>query len=218
MLQKGFICPSESPAGAPVVFAKKKDGSLHLCIDYHSLNRVMIKNQYPIPLINNMLDHLWGARIYSKIDLHTGYNNIRIKEGDKWKTAFRTRYGAFEYLVMPFGLTNAPATFQRFMNDIFADMVDSFVVVYLDDILIYSDNMTEHEGHVRRVLQRLRDNQLHANPTKSSFHLDSVEYLGFIVSPSGISMDFTKIDAILTWPTLTNVKETQSFLGFTNFY
>ena len=163
-----------------------------------------------------MLDCLWGAQVYSKIDLCAGYNNICIKEGDEWKTAFRTRYGAFEYLVMPFGLTNAPVTFQRFMNNIFTDMVDSFMVVYLDDILIYSDNMTEHEGHVCHVLQQLHNNQLHANLMKLSFHLDSVEYLGFIVSPGGISMDFMKIDVILTWLTLTNIKETQSFLGFTD--
>src|ERR1700719_405650 len=157
MLEKGFIRPSKSPAGAPVLFVKKKDGGLRLCVDYRGLNKITRKNRYPIPRIETLVDQLRLAKIYSKIDLCVGYNNVRIAEGDEWKTTFRISYGAFEYLVMPFGLTNAPATFQRFMNDIFADMVDSFVVVYLDDILLYSDKITEHEGHVARVLQRLRD-------------------------------------------------------------
>jgi hypothetical protein len=218
LLDKGFIRASSSPAGAPVLFSKKKDGALRLCVDFRGLNRVTIKNRYPIPLVNNMMDRLRDAKVFSKIDLRAGYHNVRIRDGDEWKTAFRTRYGSFEYLVMPFGLTNAPATFQRFMNDTFADMVDIFVVVYLDDILIFSDNLDEHREHVRKVLQRLRDNNLHARPDKSEFHCDSIEYLGFIVSPSGISMDPSKIEVILSWPAPKTVKETQSFLGFANFY
>jgi hypothetical protein len=166
MLGKGFIRWSSSPARAPVLFARKKDGSLRLCVDYRGLNRVTIKNRYPIPLIGNILDRLRTAKVYSKIDLRAGYHNVRIKPGDEWKTAFRTRYGSFEYLVMPFSLTNAPATFQYFMNDVFADMTDIFVVVYLDDILIFSDNLEEHRIHVRKVLQRLRDYNLHAHPKK----------------------------------------------------
>ena len=142
----------------------------------------------------------FGRTRNSKIDLCVGYNNVHIKKGDEWKTAFHTRYGTFEYLVMPFRLTNTLATFQHFMNNVFADMVDFFVVVYLDDILIYSITMAEHVEHVRCVLQWLRDYQLHANPMKLSFHLDSIEYLGFIVSPSGISMDLVKVEAILNWP------------------
>ena len=218
MLGKGFIRSSTSPAGAPVLFARKKDGSLRLCVDYRGLNRVTIKNRYPIPLVNNIMDRLRNAKVYSKIDLRAGYHNVRIKDGQEWMTAFRTRYGSFEYLVMPFGLTNAPASFQYFMNDIFADMVDVFVVIYLDDILIYSDNLDEHRTHVRKVLQRLRDHNLHAHPKKSEFHCDSIEYLGFIVSPSGISMDPAKTEVILSWPAPTTVKEVQSFLGFANFY
>jgi RNase H-like domain found in reverse transcriptase/Reverse transcriptase (RNA-dependent DNA polymerase)/Integrase zinc binding domain/Integrase core domain/Chromo (CHRromatin Organisation MOdifier) domain len=218
LLGKGFIRSSNSPAGAPILFARKKDGGLRLCIDYRGLNRITIKSRYPIPLVSNVLDRLRTAKVYSKIDLRWGYHNVRVKEGDEWKTAFRTRYGLFEYLVMPFGLTNAPATFQHFMNDIFRDMVDIFVVVYLDDILIYSDNLEEHQDHVRRVLQRLRDNNLHANPTKSEFHCDSIEYLGFIVTPGGITMDPAKVEVVTTWPEPTNVKELQSFLGFANFY
>ena len=144
MLDKGFIWPSKSPAGAPVLFVKKKDGSLCLCVDYRGLNKITRKNRYPIPRIETLVDQLRSAKIYSKIDLRVGYNNVRIAEGDEWKTAFRTRYGAFEYLVMLFGLTNAPATFQCLMNDIFHDLVDVYVVVYLDDILIYSDNIKQH--------------------------------------------------------------------------
>ena len=218
MIGKGFIRSSNSSAGAPVLFAKKKDGSLRLCVDYRGLNRVTIKNRYPIPLINNILDRLGKAKLYSKIDLKVGYNNVRIKPGDEWKTAFRTRYGSYEYLVMPFGLTNAPATFQHFMNDTFADMADAFVLVYLDDILIFSDNLEDHKIHVRKVLQRLRETNLHANLKKSEFHCDSIEYLGYIVSPEGIKMDPSKIDVVLSWPKPANVKEVQSFLGFANFY
>ena len=218
MLGKGFIRASNSPAGAPVLFVKKKDGSLRLCVDYRRLNRITIKNRYPLPLINNILDRLGKVKYFTKIDLRSGYNNVRIKGGDEWKTAFRTRYGSFEYLVMPFGLTNAPATFQHFMNDVFKDMTDDFVVVYLDDILIFSDTLEEHWEHVRRVLQRLREYNLHAKPEKSEFFCDTVEYLGFLISPAGVEMDPAKVKAILSWPAPTTVKQVQSFLGFANFY
>jgi hypothetical protein len=152
-----------------------------------------------------MLDRLRKVRIFSKIDLRAGYNNVRIKKDDEWKTAFRTRYGSFEYLVMPFGLTNAPASFQWFMNDIFFDFTDDFVVIYIDDILVYSDNPDEHKKHVRAVLQRLRDNDLHAHPDKSEFDRDTIEFLGFIVSPNGIEMDAVKISTILQWPVPKNI-------------
>jgi Reverse transcriptase (RNA-dependent DNA polymerase) len=148
MLSKGFILSSQSPGGAPVVFAKKKDGSLRMCIDYRGLNRLTRKNKYPIPLIPNLIDQLKSANIYTKFNLRAGYNNVRIALGQEWKTAFCTHYGLFEYLVMPFGLTNAPATFQFFMNDVFQDMADVFVVVYLDDILIFSKNHHDHHKHV----------------------------------------------------------------------
>ena len=144
MLDKGFIRLSKSPTGTPVLFVKKKDGSLCLCVDYRGLNKITRKNRYPIPRIETLVDQLHLAKIYSKINLHVGYNNVRIAEGDEWKTVFRTRYGTFEYFVMPFGLTNAPPTFQCLMNDIFHDLVDVYMVVYLDNILIYSDNMEQH--------------------------------------------------------------------------
>src|ERR1700761_2356807 len=200
MLAKGFIRSSNSPIGAPVLFAKKKDGGLRLCVDYRALNRLTRKDLYPLPLIGNLIDQLKNAKIYSKIDLRDGYYNIRVAEGHEWKTAFRTRYGAYEYLVMPFGLTNAPAVFQHFMNDLFHDMVDVFVVVYLDDILIYSNSEQEHQEHVKKVLQRLEENDLHAKPQKCSFHTDSVEYLGVIITPEGVSMDPSKVQVIKDWP------------------
>jgi hypothetical protein len=218
MLGKGFIRPSTSPIGAPVLFARKKDGSLRLCIDYRGLNRLTKKNKYPLPLIPNLIDRLRQAKIYSKLDIRVGYNNIRIAEGHEWKTAFRTRYGAFEYLVMPFGLTNAPSVFQRFMNDIFHDMVDICVIVYLDDILIFSDNEEQHIHQVSEVLRRLEKNDLHLKPEKCEFHTKTVEYLGFIISPDGITMDPRKVKTIQDWPVPTCVKEVQSFLGFANFY
>ncbi|KAG5719025.1 hypothetical protein E4T56_gene20411 [Termitomyces sp. T112] len=194
MLGKGFICPSISVAGAPVLFAKKKDRSLQLCVDYWELNKVTKKNRYPLPLIGDLVDRLRSAKIYTKINLHSGYNNVRIATGYKWKTAFCTHYGLFEYLVMPFGMTNSPATFQYFMNDIFHDMNDVFVIVYLDDILIYLNSLAEHSEHC-------------------SFHTVEVEYLGVIITSDGVRMDPTKVDAILNWPSPQNVKEVQSFLG-----
>ncbi|KAG5729761.1 hypothetical protein E4T56_gene910 [Termitomyces sp. T112] len=207
MLSKGFICPSISMAGAPVLFAKKKDGSLQLCVDYRGLNKVTKKNQYPLPLIRDLVDCLRSAKIYTKIDLRSGYNNVRITPGHEWKTTFRTCYGLFEYLVMPFGMTNSPATFQYFMNDIFHDMNNVFVIVYLDNRLIYSNSLAEHSEHVRCVLERLREYHLHAKPEKCSFHTTEVKYLRVIVTPDGVRMDPTKVDAILNWPSPRNVKE-----------
>jgi hypothetical protein len=214
----GFIRPSRSPMGAPVLFVKKKDGSLRLCVDYRSLNKISRKDRYPIPLINDLLDAPKRARYYTKIDLRHAYHLVRIAEGDEWKTAFRTRYGSFEWLVMPFGLSNAPAVFQRFMNDIFADMLDVSVVVYLDDILIYSDDMDSHRRHVKEVLRRLRKNGLYASEKKCSFHQEQVEFLGYILSPKGLAMDDSKVKVIQDWPVPRKVKDIQSFLGFANFY
>src|ERR1700733_12546947 len=217
-LATGFIRPSRSPFGAPVLFAKKKDGGLRLCVDFRGLNKITKKDRYPLPLISDLLDSSGRARIYTKIDLQHAYHLVRIAEGDEWKTTFRTRYGSFEWRVMPFGLTNAPAAFQRFMNDIFSDMVDICVVIYLDDILIYSDNIDIHRTHVREVLCRLRKNGLFAGAHKCSFHTNSIDYLGYILSPTGLSMDSVKIQAIQDWLEPRKVKDIQSFLGFANFY
>jgi len=217
-LRIGFIRPTRSPCGAPVLFIKKKDGSLRLCVDFRGLNKITRKDRYPIPLVADLLDAPKKARIYTKIDLRHAYHLVRISEGDEWKTAFRTRYGSYEWLVMPFGLTNAPAAFQRFINDIFADMLDVCVVVYLDDILIYSDDPDIHRTHVTEVLRRLRANGLYAAEKKCFFHQEKVEFLGFMLSPEGLSMDEAKVKVIQDWPVPRKVRDVQSFLGFANFY
>src|ERR1700733_11834265 len=217
-LATGFIRPSRSPFGAPVLFAKKKDGGLRLCVDFRGLNKITKKDRYPLPLISDLLDSSGRARIYTKIDLQHAYHLVRIAEGDEWKTAFRTCYGSFEWQVMPFGLTNSPAAFQRFMNDIFSDMLDVCVIVYLDDILVYSDDPEDHRKHVREVLRRLRENNLYAGTKKCTFHTDTIEYLGYILSPTGLPMDPAKVQTIQDWPEPRKVKDVQSFLGFANFY
>jgi RNase H-like domain found in reverse transcriptase/Reverse transcriptase (RNA-dependent DNA polymerase)/Integrase zinc binding domain/Chromo (CHRromatin Organisation MOdifier) domain len=217
-VKKGWIRPSGSAAGAPILFIRKKDGALRLCVDYRGLNRITKKDRYPLPLISDLLDRAGRAKIYTKIDLRIGYFNVRINAGDEWKTTFRTRHGAFEFMVMPLGLCNAPSTFQRFMNEIFADLTDVYVVIYLDDILVYSDNEADHKGHVREVLRRLRANSLFGKLSKCSFHQDTVEYLGFTLSPAGLAMDPAKVRTIVDWPEPRKVRDIQSFLGFGNFY
>ena len=217
-LANHFIRPSLSPSGAPILFIKKKDGSLRLAVDYRGLNRITKKDRYPLPLIPDLLDRLRSARVFTKIDLRGAYNLVRIAQGDEWKTAFRTRYGSYEFQVMHYGLTNAPASFQRFMNDCFKDLLDVCVVVYLDDILIYSEDPTEHATHVREVLRRLRANSLFAKLEKCEFNVNTTSFLGFVISPDGLQMDDTKVQVIRDWPTPRKVKDVQSFLGFANFY
>jgi hypothetical protein len=170
LLNKGYIRPSVSPWGAPVLFVKKKDGTLRLCIDFRQLNKYTIKNKYPLPQIDDLFDQLRGAKIFSKIDLRAGYHQVRIKEEDIHKTTFRTRYGHYEFVVVPFGLTNAPAIFMFLMNGIFKNYLDKFFIVFLDDILIYSKSEEEHEHHLRIVLQVLREHQLYAKLSKCSFY------------------------------------------------
>jgi hypothetical protein len=217
-LEQGRIRSSTSPAGAPIHFALKKDGSLRLCIDYRGLNEITIKDRMPLPLISEALDRLVGARIYTKLDVKDAYNNLRIAEGDKWKTAFRTKYGLYEYLVMAFGLTNAPASFQRWMNEILSEYLDLFCIAYLDDILIYSGNLEQHREHVRLILQRMEDAGLTLKASKCEFHTDKTEYPGYIITTTGLQMDPNRIQAIAEWKEPTNVKGVQSFLGFANFY
>ena len=217
-LNTGFIRPTASSHAAPVLFIKKKDGSLCLCVDFRGLNKITKKDRYPLPLISDLLDSPSRAKIYSKIDLRHAYHLVRIAPGNEWKTAFRMRYGSYEWLVMPFGLTNTPAAFQRFVNTIFADMLDVCVVVYLHDILIYSEDMESHQQHVQEVLRRLQLHHLFAKPEKCEFHLDSVEYLGYHLSPEGLTMSLDKIQTISDWPEPRKVKDIQSFLGFANFY
>ncbi|KAJ1572108.1 hypothetical protein NDA15_004962 [Ustilago hordei] len=195
-LEKGFIRPSKSPARSPVLFVPKKDGGLRLCVDYRGLNEITVKNRAPLPLIEEQLFLLRKARIYTKLDLRAAYNLIRIAKGDEWKTAFGTQLGLYEYLVMPFGLANAPAHFQSFINDIFRDIIGVYVVVYLDDFLIFSDTEEVHVKHVTEVLTRLRSNRLFAKLSKCEFHTKTVEFLGYIIKPTGIEMDPEKVRTV----------------------
>ena len=217
-LKKGWIRHSISPAGAPILFVPKKDGTLRLCVDYRALNKVTRKNRHALPLISEILDRLTGATHLTKLDLKDAYHRIPIAEKDRWKTAFRTRYGHFEYMVMPFGLTNAPATFQAYINKALGGLVDSICVVYLDDILIYSDSRESHVRHVREVLARLRRFSLYANLDKCKFFTSEVDFLGFIVGKDGVRMDPERVEAIANWPTPKNVHDVQVFLGFVSFY
>mgnify|MGYP006280086663 CR=1 FL=1 len=218
LLDQGFIRPSKSPFGAPILFVPKKDGTLRMCIDYRALNKITIKNRYPLPHTGELLDRLHGAKFFSKLDLRSGYYQVRIAECDIHKTAFRTRYGHFEYLVMPFGLTNAPATFMALTNGVFHDYLDKFVIVFLDDILIYSKTEEEHKDHLRQVLQRLREHKLYAKESKCAFFKTEMEFLGHTVSANGIGPEKSKISAIQEWPVPSNVKDVRSFLGFANYY
>src|SRR5215467_7729817 len=188
LLEKGFIRPSHSPWGAPVLFVKKKDGSMRLCIDYRELNKMTIKNRYPLPRIDDLFDQLKGASVFSKIDLRSGYHQLRVKETDVAKTAFRTRYGHYEFVVMPFGLTNAPAAFMDLMNRVFSEYLDKFVIVFIDDILIYSKSHEEHREQLRLALQILRREQLYAKFSKCEFWLKQVAFLGHIISKDGVSV------------------------------
>ena len=217
-LQKGFIRPSKSPASSPVLFAPKPGGGWRFCVDYRKLNEVTIKNRYPIPLIDELLESVNGATLFTKIDLRAAYNLLRIQEGDEWKTAFRCFLGLFEYLVMPFGLANGPAIFQQFLNEVFHDLIGINVVVYLDDILVYTRPGQDHAAIVRDVLTRLRTNHLFADLGKCEFETNQTTYLGFVISPHGITMDPQKVSAVRNWQPPKTVKGLQSFLGFANFY
>jgi len=218
LLDKKFVRPSVSPWGASVLLVKKKDGSMRLCIDYRQLNKVTIKNRYPLPRIDDLMDQLVGARVFSKIDLRSGYHQIKVKDEDTQKTAFRTRYGHYEYSVMPFGVTNAPGVFMEYMNRIFHAYLDRFVVVFIDDILIYSKSKEEHAEHLKIVLQVLKEKKLYAKLSKCEFWLNEVSFLGHIISGSGIVVDPSKVDAVSQWETPKSVTEVKSFLGLAGYY
>ena len=219
MLRTGKIRPSKSPAGAPILFVPKPHGKgLRLCVDYRGLNKITVLNRYPLPLMNELRDRVQGAKLFTKIDLKAGYNLIRIRAGDEWKTAFRTRYGHYEYLVMPFGMANAPASFQNMINDIFKDMIDLGVVAYIDDILIYSQTKEEHERLVKEVLSRLQKWNLAASIDKCEFHKSEIEFLGYMISDTGINMAQDKVQTVLEWKRPKSQKEVQAFMGFANFY
>ena len=214
LLERGLIRPSNSPYGSPVLFVQKKDGSLRMCVDYRALNRVTRKDKYPLPRIDDLMDRLKSAKYFSSLDLQSGYHQIRIADKDVEKTAFRTHEGLYEFLVLPFGLTNAPAAFQREMKAIFDGI--PFALVYLDDILIYSDTPEEHTKHLRQVLQLLRDNKLYAKLSKCEFFEEKARFLGHIVGPDGIQADPDKVSAVEKWPVPKDAPQLRSFLGLAN--
>jgi hypothetical protein len=216
--EAGYIRPSSSRWGASVLFVQKKDGTQRMCVDYRSLNDVTVKNKYLLPRIEDLFDQMRGARVFSKIDLQSGYHQMKIRPSDIPKTTFSTQYGLYEFAVMSFGLTNALVYFMNLMNKVFMEYLDRFIVVFIDDILIYSKSDSEHEEHLRLVLQKLRDNQLYAKYSKCEFWIDEVPFLGHIISNGGISADPAKVKKIMEWSIPTTVTEIQSFLGLADYY
>ncbi|GJZ02061.1 putative reverse transcriptase domain-containing protein [Tanacetum coccineum] len=215
---KGFIRPSSSPWGAPVLFVKKKDGSFRMCIDYRELNKLTVKNRYPLPRIDDLFDQLQGSSVYSKIDLRSGYHQLRVREEDIPKTAFRTRYGHYEFQVMPFGLTNAPAVFMDLMNRVCKPYLDKFVIVFIDDILIYSKNKQEHEEHLKIILELLKKEELYAKFSKCEFWIPKVQFLGHVIDSEGIHVDPAKIESIKDWASPKSPTEIRQFLGLAGYY
>ncbi len=217
-LKRGFIRPSKSPAGYPILFVPKKDGTKRLCVDYRQLNEITRRDSYPLPLIGELQDRLGRAKWFTSLDLKEAYYRVRMKEGEEWKTAFRTRYGHYEYTVMPFGLKNAPATFQRLINDTLREYLDDFAITYLDDILIYSDDLEMHHSHVHKVLGKLNERALYVKKSKSRFETKEIKFLGYVIRPGQIEKDPEKTGAVRNWPPPKRVKEVQAFLGLTNYY
>ena len=218
LLAQGFIRPSQSPYGAPVLFVPKKDGRWRMCIDYRALNRQTIKDRYPLPRIDTLLDRLGRAKVFTKLDLASGYHQIAMDDDSIYRTAFTTSLGQWEFLVMPFGLCNAPATFQRLMNKVFATEINKFILVYLDDILIFSESIEEHWEHLRTALERLRKAQLFGRVQKCDFLKSRVDYLGYEVSEKGIHASPEKVKAVVNWPRPQSVHDVRSFLGLASYY
>jgi hypothetical protein len=219
ILKKGCINPSVSPWGALVLFVRKKDGTLRLCIKFRKLNKVTVKKKYHFPRIYDLFDQLRGVKIFSKIDLRSRYHQVRIKEEDIKKTAFRMRYGHYNFIVVPFTFSNAPIVFMCLMNGVFRNYLYKFVIVFLDDILIYSNYKEENEQHLRIMLQVLRDHQLYAKLSKFSFYQRQIHYLGHIISKEGIVVDPENIKVnIEEWPTPRNVAKVRSFMGLVGYY
>lgn len=219
LLDKGFIRVSNSPAGAPVLFVKKPGGGLRFCVDYRALNKLTRKDRYPLPLINETLERISRAKYYTKMDVISAFHQIRVAEGNEWKTAFRTRYGLYEWLVTPFGLANAPSAFQRYVNWTLRDYLDIFCSAYVDDILIFSEDLVSHRRHVKQVLQRLREAGLKMDIDKCDFEVQETAYLGFdLKAGKGLQMDPRKVESIKQWEAPKSVKGVRGFLGFANFY